>query len=156
MENILDSTFAFLEGQLRAYAESWESAPVEVIDAWQLQGRLKVYLDLYEFIRQVDHHWSEAVHAGAAYRLDEAKSIETLYLAWLRSSDRVAKAIGAAHAKGQPIDGYWHFKDAWLEVRIKTATPIEMFFAAVEETGGDRPFAEVINEIRRRHVAASV
>lgn len=158
MEQVMDSTVEFLEGQLEAFSKSWKPEHIDAIQLGELQGRLKLYLSFYDFIREIDHDWSNAIRAGTQFRLEEAKLIERLYLAWLSPSDRVMGSIRAAHVNGKIVEGYSQFRDAWVEARTKTAIPIERFVAAEEELarGGGRPFAEVMDELRSRHLARGV
>src|ERR1700678_2090181 len=146
----------FISGQVDAYAESWQGDHQQAVEFWELEERIGVALALYHYIHSLDVRWSDQVRAGRAAVDDlESQSILTLYRRWLGPAEQVLASVKGLESQGFSVNGAQEFRDSWHRVRTATcdAAALQASFDELD-AGKGIPLGEVVDELRRHHVAA--
>jgi hypothetical protein len=147
-----------LHNQLCAY-ESWADAHDEAMEAWELDGWLRIGLSLLDLIRAADEHWSSRVRDGKAEWLGaELQEIRTLYREWLAPCEAVLSRIAEIDSRGYKVDDAKRFRDAYRRTRLLLSVDPTVLAEADESlaAGKGHSLGEVRDAIRGGHLRPGI
>jgi hypothetical protein len=150
---MIGSTAQFLSGQLSAFSKSWQAEHADALACWEMEGRIKVAVALFEVIRDFDERLArEALEGTITWDRALADEIRTLYASWERLTIHLIPQLKAASAKGFTVEGSEAFKSAVLDVRSVLNISLDRLEESARQAreGKTRPLAEVADGIRRR------
>ena len=150
---MIGSTAQFLSGQLSAFSESWRDEHANALACWEIEGRVKVALALFEVIRDFDERVARDALAGAVtWDRALADEIRKLYAGWEKLTVHILPQLKALAGEGFNVEGGEAFKAAVLDVRSVLNCSLDRLEESARQAreGKTRPLAEVADGIRRR------
>ena len=142
--NRLDSELQKLEEK----PESWQPDG-NLKKCWLLEDRLKVGLQYFGRIREVDESWSRAVQSGdVGYSERLAREIRRAYDWFFQPCERILAEINQVE-QFYPVDGAAEFRKAMQFVYSIRRVPIDELIRSTQQAiaGEARPLDEVMNEL---------
>jgi hypothetical protein len=150
---MIGSTAQFLSGPLSAFSESWREGHANALACWEIEGRIKVAVAIFEVIRDFDERLARDALSGAVtWDRTLADEIRKLYAAWEKLTIHIVPQLKAASARGFVVEGSEAFKTAVLDVRSVLNFSLDRLEESARQVreGKTRPLAEVADGIRRR------
>jgi hypothetical protein len=144
-----------LQNQLAAFGESWASDHADAMECWEIEGWLRIGLSLFDLIRAVDEHWSDAVRAGSAEVTGlSANEIGELYSRWLAPCELALARVKELERKGFTVKDADRFRRACRRTRLVLAADPAALLAADREldVGKGYSLQEVRDDLHRRHL----